>query len=163
MLFGPHRVLRDQQDLWTAQGDGLLEACLSQSGGGYLSGQVHCAGSAHAGVHAEMIEARLDLDAARPERLALGADLDDGGGALGRTERDVDGKRLAAENLRGQAHGLQAQVGLGPAGERVGVHRDAELACLPGGAHHAAQILVPIGDEDDARHQAGGKRGGAIA
>ena len=39
----------------------------------------------------------------------------------------------------------------------------AELLRLPDGARHAAQILVAVGDQQEARHHAGGQRRDAVA
>ncbi len=162
MLFSTRRILCNQQHLRAAQSDRLLEAGFPQIGGGDLTGQIHRAHRADAGVHAEMIEARLDLDAAGPQGLAFGGDLDLGGRPPRRIESDVDGKALPAEDLRRQAERLEAQVGLGASSQRVRVDGDAQLPRLPGCTHDAAQILIAVGDQNEARNQAGGQRGGAI-
>src|SRR5262249_5729814 len=103
-----------------------------------------CADRADAGVHAKMIKALFDPDATGSQRPAFGRDLDVGCRSPWRIQCDVDGKALAAKNLRGQAQRFEAQVGLRAAGERVCIDGNAELARLPGCTHNATEILIAV-------------------
>src|SRR5207247_7870574 len=80
-----------------------------------------------------------------------------------RGEGDIDGKALARENLRGQAGRFEPEIRLGTAAERERVDRDAKLSRLPGRAHDAAQIFIPIGDESEAGDETGREGSAAIA
>ena len=84
-------------------------------------------------------------------------------GGARRIERDIHGKALAAEDLRGHAHRFQHQAGPRLAGQRNDVDGHAALLRLPDGARDAAQVLVAVGDQQHARHHAGRQRGQPFA
>ena len=74
------------------------------------------------------------------------------------------GKRSPLNTCPGKPTDSSSRPGLGRGPpERHGVDGDAELLRLPDGARHAAQILVAVGNQQQARHHAGGQRGRAVA
>ena len=73
------------------------------------------------------------------------------------------GNRSPLKTWPGKGDRFETQARLGTAGQRDGVDGDAELLRLPDGARHAAQILVAVGDQQQARHHAGGQRRRAVA
>ena len=73
------------------------------------------------------------------------------------------GKRSPLKTCPGMVTLFQPQSGFRTSGQRDGVDGDAQLLRLPDGARHAAQILIAVGDQQQARHHAGRQRRRAVA
>ena len=163
VLLAGGRIVRHQQDARTAQRHGILEARLAQTVGRDLARQRDGAGRVHAGLQAQVIGAGDELHLVGADRFAFGRHLHGSLRGARRFQRHLDGETLAAEDLAGNRNRFQQQSRLGAAGQRHGIDGDAELLRLPDGARHAAQVFVAVGDQQQARHHAGGQRGGAVA
>ena len=113
---------------------------------------------------AQMIRAGGQIDLVAADRLAFGRHLDR---RLARRAATVSvisiGKRSPLNTCAGKRDGFQQQAGLRTPGQRDRVDRNPELLRLPDGARDAAQVLVAVGDQQQARHHAGGQRRRAVA
>jgi hypothetical protein len=114
-------------------------------------------------VDPQLVCARLERQLARTQDLALGCHLDGGARPGRRTHGDIDWEPLAGEGDSGKRDGIEMEVRLGTAAERIRVDRDSELARLPSGAGDAAEVLAAVCNENEARHAAGRQGGDAVA
>ena len=80
-----------------------------------------------------------------------------------RLHRDIDGEPLAAEYLPRNGDAVQPQSGFRTSGQGHGIDGYAQLLRLPDGARHGAQVLIAVGDQQQARHHARGQRRRAVA
>ena len=153
------RVLRDVENLGTPQHHRLIEADLARALRPDRDRQIERAGGVEAGVQANRIGARRQRDLCLAEAAALGRQLHLGRAGLRHGNHRIDGELFARERNRREADRLQPQCRPRLSGNRVGVDGNAQLLRLPGGARDAALVLLAVGNQRDARHQAGGQRG----
>ncbi len=104
-----------------------------------------------------MIHPCSQIHFAGADRLAFCRQRHAGVGRARRLHRNVDGEALAAEHLARNGDAFQAQSGLGASGQGHGIDGYAQLPGLPDGARHGAQILIAVGDQQQARHHARGQ------
>ncbi len=157
-------IVGNQQHARAAQGDGVFETGFAQTLGGDLAGERDGAGGVDAGLQAQVVVARrqgypvrlpMDLPSAVISTVASAA--------RGDSRVTSTGKRSPLNTCPGNADGFEQQAGLGAARQSDGVDGDAELLRLPDGAGDAAQVFIAVGNQQQARHHAGGQRADAVA